>query len=114
MNTENSASRPKIGLTSGRAGVPVTEGELQSYYLGRAYVRAVVLAGGAPIIFPAVDEAVEAVAAAALEVIDGLVLPGGCDLSPSLYGGDSRAALDADPIRDAFELAMLEGALERD
>lgn len=114
MNTENSTTRPKIGLTSGRAGVPVTEGELQSYYIGRAYVRAVIRAGGAPVIFPAVDEEVEAVAAAALEGIDGLVLPGGCDISPALYGGRSDAALDADPVRDAFELAILEGALERE
>ncbi|MBS1676540.1 MAG: gamma-glutamyl-gamma-aminobutyrate hydrolase family protein [Actinobacteria bacterium] len=114
MNTENSTPRPRIGLTSGRAGVPVTEGALQSYYVGRNYVRAVILAGGAPLIFPAVEEEVEAVVDAALAVIDGLVLPGGCDLSPALYGGDEGAALDADPIRDAFELAMLRGALERE
>lgn len=114
MNTENSGTRPRIGLTSGRAGVPVSEGELQSYYIGRAYVRAVIRAGGTPAIFPAVEEEVEAVVAAALDGIDGLVLPGGCDVSPALYGGEPAAARDADPVRDAFELAMLAGALERE
>ena len=49
----------------------------------------------------------------AVPVIDGLLLPGGCDLSPRLYGGDPSNALDADPVRDAFELALLEGAIER-
>jgi putative glutamine amidotransferase len=60
-----------------------------------------------------VDEQVASVAESALELIDGLVLPGGCDLSPELYGGDPDTALDADPVRDAFELALLQGARER-
>jgi hypothetical protein len=39
MNTQDSkATRPQIGLTSGRSGVPVTEGELAAHYVGRAYV----------------------------------------------------------------------------
>lgn len=114
MNTENATNKPKIGITSGRSGVPVTEGELKAYYVGRAYVRAVVQAGGMPVVFPVVDEEVEPIVAQALEMIDGLVLPGGCDLSPQLYGGRPEAALDADPVRDRFELAMLAGAVERD
>ncbi len=113
MNTENATNKPKIGLTTGRSGVPVTEGELKAYYVGRAYVRAVVRAGGIPVIFPVVDEEVEAIVEGALGMIDGLVLPGGCDLSPTLYGGPPAAALDADPVRDRFELAMLGGALDR-
>ena len=115
MNTQNSeATRPRIGVTSGRSGVPVTEGELAAHYVGRAYVRAVVRAGGAPFVLPSVDEDVDVVAETALAGIDGLVLPGGCDLSPSLYGGEPDAALDADPVRDVFELAMLNGAIERE
>jgi putative glutamine amidotransferase len=93
--------------------VPVTEGKLQAYYVGRAYAKAVMRAGGIPFIFPSVAEEVGAVVDAALDSIDGLVLPGGCDLGPELYGGYSGNALDADPIRDRFELAMLEGALGR-
>ena len=81
--------------------------------MGRAYVRAVVRAGGAPFILPSVDEDVDVVAETALAGIDGLVLPGGCDLL-ALYGGEPDAALDADPVRDVFELAMLNGAIERE
>lgn len=114
MNTQDSiAIRPRIGLTSGRSGVPVTEGVLLAHYVGRAYVRAVVRAGGAPFVLPSVDSDVDEVAEAALTGIDGLVLPGGCDLTPSLYGGEPDVALDADPVRDAFELAMLRGAIKR-
>lgn len=106
--------RPRIGISSGRGGVKVTEGTLASHYVGRGYVRAVVRAGGAPFVLPSVEEEVDSVAEVALEAIDGLVLPGGCDLSPSLYGGDAAAALDADPVRDAFELALLRGAIDRE
>lgn len=118
MNAENACTtvpgRPRIGISTGRTGVPVTEGTLAAYYVGRAYVRAVIRAGGLPLVIPAVDEELDAVVAGALEVIDALVLPGGCDLSPEIYGGQPEAALDADPVRDELELALLRGALERD
>jgi len=110
MQTEQ---RPRIGLSSGRGGIPVTEGRLAAHYVGRAYVRAVVRGGGTPLVLPSVDEEVELVADSALDLLDGLVLPGGCDLSPELYGGEPGSALDADPVRDAFELALLRGALDR-
>ena len=114
QNTVDSGRRPRIGISSGRGGVPVTEGKLASHYVGRAYVDAVVQSGGIPFVFPSVQDEVEAVVETALGAIDGLVLPGGCDLSPGLYGGDPKNALDADPVRDAFELALLDGAVERD
>lgn len=119
MNAENSNDRdpgrrhPLIGISTGRTGVPVTEGTLAAYYVGRAYVRAVARAGGVPLIIPAVDEDLDVVTTGALEAIDALVLPGGCDLSPELYGGPPDAALDADPVRDELEMALLGGALER-
>lgn len=119
MNAENSngdgssGRRPLIGISTGRTGVPVTEGTLAAYYVGRAYVRAVVRAGGVPLVVPAVDEDLEVVATGALQAIDALLLPGGCDLSPELYGGPPEAALDADSVRDELEMALLRGALER-
>lgn len=116
MNAGNTGQgpRPLVGITTGRTGVPVTEGKLAAFYVGRAYVRAVVRAGGMPLILPAVDETQEAVVEGGLAAIDALVLPGGCDLSPELYGAAPELALDADPVRDEFELAMLRGALDRD
>jgi putative glutamine amidotransferase len=113
QNTIDSGRRPRIGISSGRGGVPVTEGKLASHYVGRAYVDAVVQSGGIPFVFPSVENEVEAVVETALGAIDGLLLPGGCDLSPALYEADPKNALDADPVRDAFELALLDGAIER-
>jgi putative glutamine amidotransferase len=102
-----------IGISSGRGGVPVTEGKLAAHYVGRGYVRAVVRAGGVPLVLPAIDERTDELVGPMLDAVDGLVLSGGCDLSPSLYGGDDGDALDADPVRDGFELALLDGAIGR-
>lgn len=114
LNTKSSEGSARIAVTSGRGGMPVTEGKLLSYYVGREYIASVARAGGIPFVFPCVPDNVEAVVDAALESVDGLLLPGGCDLSPTLYGDDPAKALDADPVRDAFEIAMLEGAVQRE
>ena len=50
----------------------------------------------------------------ALERIDGLLLTGGGDLDPALYGGDPDGADGVDAARDAMELNVLAGALARD
>jgi len=42
--------------------------------------------------------------------LDGILLAGGGDIEPSLYGGQSRKASLVDPDRDRFELAILEAA----
>jgi putative glutamine amidotransferase len=49
--------------------------------------------------------------------LDGLVLSGGVDIAPSFYGGTERyvkAPADGwQPVRDGFELSVLEEALKR-
>jgi putative glutamine amidotransferase len=50
-----------------------------------------------------------------LDALDGLVLSGGEDLHPELYGADQHPETrQTRPDRDRAELALLEGALERD
>jgi putative glutamine amidotransferase len=50
-----------------------------------------------------------------LDALDGLVLSGGEDLHPELYGADPHPETQKTrPDRDQAELALLEGALERD
>jgi len=52
--------------------------------------------------------------AQALELIDGLLLVGGPDLDPALYGAAAHPEAEAaQPARDAFELSLLAGARER-
>ena len=49
-----------------------------------------------------------------LDRIDALLLTGGGDVDPALYGGNSKDGLMVDRARDDFELALIKGALQRD
>lgn len=50
------------------------------------------------------------VAAKLLEEVDALVLSGGGDVDPKLYGSEPESSLAVRPDRDRFELALLEQA----
>lgn len=74
------------------------------------YVAGVAGAGGVPVVLPPIAEAAGEMA----QRIDGLVLSGGSDLDPRYYGEETLPELDVVlPERDAFEIALLEHALER-
>ena len=50
-----------------------------------------------------------------LELIDGLMLAGGADIDPASYGElPHPETQEVVPERDAFEIALLKGAIERD
>lgn len=73
------------------------------------YADAVRRAGGAPLVLLPGETRLEPL----LEVVDGLVLAGGGDVDPALYGGRRVASTyDVDPDRDALELALVRRALE--
>ncbi len=83
----------------------------ESILLPQQYVTAVHRAGGrALVVPPAPDGAAEVVAA-----LDGLILAGGGDLDPALYGAepDPRTSR-VNPARDAGEVALLRAAIEAD
>ena len=74
------------------------------------YVAGVAQAGGIPMVLPPIPGTVEEVAGR----IDGLLLCGGSDLDPGYYGEEPIPELDVTvPERDAFEMALVEQALER-
>ncbi len=103
--------RPLIGITTyvttARWGVWDAEAAL----VPAAYVQAIERAGGRPLLVPPSDGGVDE----ALDAIHGLVLPGGADLEPELYGQEPHeATYGVVPGRDRAELALLQGALERD
>jgi putative glutamine amidotransferase len=81
-----------------------------SYVVPRAYVEAVLAAGGLPILLPYGDR--ETVGAY-LALCDGLVLTGGdFDVMPELYGDVRRAACGPSrPERTEFERELCEAAL---
>jgi len=70
-----------------------------------AYVRAVLIAGGVPLVLSPLMGA--GLAARALAGLDGLLLTGGEDLDPAWYGAEPSTYLDPPSReRDLFELAL--------
>lgn len=45
---------------------------------------------------------------------DGLLLTGGVDVEPSIYGEDRHPSVETDETRDSYELALAREALQRD
>ena len=82
--------------------------------LPHSYVRAVQRAGAVTVMLPP-DPAVAADPDVVLDLLDALLLAGGADVDPMLYGA-ARAAetIYTVPERDEFELALTRRALERD
>ncbi len=104
---------PVIGVTANLREDPKSEEQRPLGHFVRAdfdYVDGVVGAGGIPMVLPPIVEMAEKVAGR----IDGLLLSGGSDLDPSYYGEEPVPELNPTvPKRDAFEMAIVEHALER-
>lgn len=72
------------------------------------YVDAVQAAGGTPILLPPNQPDLRQI----LAILDGLILPGGGDISPTLYGGMAHPTIySVDPDRDEFEFSLAKLAL---
>ena len=79
-----------------------------------SYTQALQEAGAIAVVLPAhgyVDDA-----DALLDRVDGLLVSGGPDLDPALYGQEPHPLLgpDVDLVSDRYEQALLRGAAERD
>lgn len=100
-------------MTRAVVGITLGDGDRPGYHSMRAdYVRAVERAGAVPVVLPTLAaEAAEAL----LDRIDGLLLSGGVDVDPALYGRPPHPKLGrVDRERDEFELALTRHALSRD
>jgi len=76
--------------------------------INQSYCRAVAAAGGAPLLIP-LDEQV---AQRLLGLCDGLLLAGGGDIDPAVYGSDDgQLAHGIDPERDRIELLLSQQAV---
>src|SRR5580658_3880201 len=89
--------RPVIGITTyGRD-------EDNRFRLPCLYVDAVRRAGGAAILIPPGEEHGEEI----LSIIDGVILAGGGDIDPALYGGTKHETIySVDAERDHSEMAL--------
>ncbi|MFQ5629476.1 MAG: gamma-glutamyl-gamma-aminobutyrate hydrolase family protein [bacterium] len=99
----NKGSRPTIGITTyGR-------NEHGQFHLYGQYVDAVRQAGGLPVLLPPGDEKPGEI----LNIVDGLILAGGGDIDPKLYGGNHHSTIERiDPERDIFEKELALAVLE--
>ena len=87
--------KPRIGIT------PCTRVD--------DYVECVARAGGQPVVLKTTDDA-----AAVVGGLDGLLLTGGLDVDPSLYGEEPHATTQTAPDRDRFEIPLSTAAIELD
>jgi putative glutamine amidotransferase len=73
------------------------------------YVESVKRAGGEPLVLNPDDDA-----ARALDRIDALLLTGGLDVDPALYGEAPHPTTEVDPARDHFEIPLSRAAVACD
>jgi putative glutamine amidotransferase len=103
-------SRPLIAVSAAIEVLPTAFGEVDCTRLATAYTNAVYAVGGRPVVMPVVTDPPYDLLAG----FDGLILTGGGDLDPSLYGEDSDPTVyGIRPDRDAFEIALYREAVAR-
>ena len=79
------------------------------FFLPSEYVDSVRRSGACPILLPPGAEDLDSW----LELVDGIIFPGGGDIEPSRYGGGEHETIYmVDPERDATEFALLEKVLD--
>jgi anthranilate synthase component 2/putative glutamine amidotransferase len=102
--------RPRIGITTYLEPTVWGVWERDAALLPRVYLDAVAAAGGVPLLLPPVgtDPTV-------LELLDGLIVAGGCDVDPSSYDAEPHpATVDTRPGRDDHESILIKAALAQD
>lgn len=101
--------RKVIGITSSQENA----NEPSEFTSPKSYSKAIEHAGGLPILLPIIDENVELIEEM-LEHVDGLLLTGGVDVDPLLFGEQPHRELGRiDPGRDYFELHLAKAAMKK-
>lgn len=112
-DSDDAMVRPVIGLSTYLEQAKQGVWDVRASFLPEQYFDAVTASGGAAVLLPP-QPAPDAAAAAVLDGLDGLILTGGLDVQPELYGAARHPLTDAArPDRDAWELALYRGARER-
>jgi putative glutamine amidotransferase len=106
--------RPVIGICSALERARWSVWDQPAALLPLNYIEAVQRAGGLVVMLPP-DPLLAEDPLPALELLDGLILAGGADIDPAAYDQEAHAeTTDTVPARDAFEIALARGAIERD
>ena len=105
--------KPIIGISS--SVIADESGSFAGYkraYVNKDYVDAVVRAGGVPLIIPFTTD--KEVIVSQAQIIDGLILSGGHDVSPYNYGQEPNPKLgETFPERDTYDMTLLEESKKR-
>ncbi|MFE9934613.1 gamma-glutamyl-gamma-aminobutyrate hydrolase family protein [Streptomyces sp. NPDC005533] len=105
-------NKPLIGLTTYLVDARWGEWKLPAALLPAAYASCVQAAGGRAVLLP---PDTPAAAPDVVARLDGIVLAGGEDLDPALYGAEPHRCTGIPiPARDRWEQAVLAASLERD
>lgn len=81
-----------------------------AHLVAASYVSAVRRTGAAALLLPVDEHAIGTY----LDRVDGVLLLGGSDIDPSIYGAHPDPHLEATfPERDEFEIALVQAALQR-
>lgn len=99
-------SVPVIGI------LPRYDTEFTNLTLSEGYITGIIAAGGLPLMIPLTFD--RANVARILDLCDGFLIPGGPDITPSLYGRDEEPQLcRTSPMRDAMEFMLIPEILKR-
>ncbi|MGV8884373.1 MAG: gamma-glutamyl-gamma-aminobutyrate hydrolase family protein [Microbacteriaceae bacterium] len=113
MNAVDSfAGAPIIGITTYLDQAQMGVWDVPAAFLPKVYFEAVNLAGGIAVLLPPQPSSPE-IARAVLSRLDGLIVAGGKDVNPELYGQDRLATTD-EPRRDrdSWESDLLTAAID--
>jgi putative glutamine amidotransferase len=111
---QSSPSRPPvIGLTTYLNQAQTGVWDVQASFLPAVYFQGVTAAGGAAVLLP--PQPVDSdIAERVLDSVDGLLITGGKDVDPAVYGQQRHPATDEPGTqRDAWEFTLLHAALRR-
>jgi putative glutamine amidotransferase len=102
--------RPVIGISAYDVAVDFGQWKaFRSVLVPQGYVRAVVAAGGIPVLIPPTEAA-----PAILDDLDGMVFTGGSDINPAVYGQEPHPESSGfHDHRDSAELELMRAALSR-
>ena len=99
---------------AGRNGAPSRVSRDSVAFAGRRYLNCILRAGGEPVVISPQQITADD-AKSLISRFDGLVLMGGSDVDPSLYGQQASPHIyGVLPEQDAFESALLRAALQLD
>jgi putative glutamine amidotransferase len=104
---------PLIGLTTYLQQAQTGVWDVRASFLPEVYLESVTKSGGIAILLPPQPFA-RAIIDRVLDGLDGLIITGGRDVDPALYGQAAHPETDQPARdRDAWEDALLRGAIDR-